>query len=57
MLSKNVEVFMGCDKGPRFASTMLFAERFGGDTRTAVKCMLLSSILCVVTIPLLLLLL
>lgn len=42
---------------PTAASTMLFAERFGGDTRTAVKCMLLSSILCVVTIPLLLLLL
>ena len=28
MLSKNVEVFMGCDKGPRFASTMLFGAPF-----------------------------
>lgn len=32
MLSKNVEVFMGCDKGPRFASTMLFGAPFDSTT-------------------------
>ena len=32
MLSKNVEVFLGCDKGPRFASTMLFGAPFDSTT-------------------------
>ena len=32
MLSKNDEVFMGCDKGPRFASTMLFGAPFDSTT-------------------------
>jgi len=32
MLSKNVEVFTGCDKGPRFASTMLFGAPFDSTT-------------------------
>ena len=32
MLSKNVEVFMGCDKGPRFASTMLFGAPLDSST-------------------------
>ena len=32
MLSKNVEVFLGCDKGPRFASTMLFGAPFESTT-------------------------
>lgn len=32
MLSKNVEVFMGCDKGPRFASIMLFGAPFDSTT-------------------------
>ena len=32
MLSKNVEVFMGCDKGPRFASTMLVGAPFDSTT-------------------------
>lgn len=41
---------------PTAASTMLFCERYGGDSKTAVKCMLLSSLLCVLTIPVLLLL-
>lgn len=42
---------------PSATSTLLFAERFGGEVRTAVKCLLLSSLLCIVTVPVLLLLL
>ena len=32
MLSKNIEVFMGCDKGPHFASTILFGAPFDSTT-------------------------
>ena len=32
MLNKNIEVFMGCDKSPRVASTMLFGAPFDSTT-------------------------
>lgn len=32
MLNKNVEVFMGCDTGWHFASTVLFGAPFDGTT-------------------------
>lgn len=32
MLNKNIEVFMGCDKGPRYASTMMFGAPFDSTT-------------------------
>lgn len=42
---------------PAAASTLMFCEKYDGDSKTAVKCMLLSNVLCIVTIPVLLLLL
>lgn len=42
---------------PAAASTLMFCEKYDGDSKTAVKCMLLSNLLCIVTIPVLLLLL
>lgn len=36
---------------PSASSVMMFAEMFGGDSPTAAKCILLSSILSVITIP------
>jgi predicted permease len=41
---------------PCASSVILFSELFGGDSGTAVKCILLSSILSVLTIPVLMLL-
>lgn len=42
---------------PAAASGLSFAERYGGDTENAAKNLLLGTILCVLTIPLLMLLL
>jgi predicted permease len=36
---------------PSAASVVMFAERFGADSVTGSKCVLVSSVLCVVTIP------
>jgi predicted permease len=36
---------------PSAASVVMFAERFGADSVTGSKCVLVSSLLCVVTIP------
>lgn len=40
---------------PTANSAILFAELFGGDSDTAVKCTLLTTVFCVVTVPLLML--
>jgi predicted permease len=36
---------------PSASSTVMFAERFGADSVTASKCVLISSLMCVATIP------
>jgi len=52
-LSVTVFVLMAMPSGSTLA---MFSEMFGGDTKTAVKCTLLSSLLSVITIPFLMLL-
>jgi predicted permease len=52
-LSATVFVLMAMPSGSTLA---MFSEMFGGDTKTAVKCILLSSLLSVITIPFLMLL-